>query len=66
MQQKIQKTFFYFWDNWIWIGTVILTLLRTGYFSSVANVLTNSPKIWHANKSDFFEHKMFSSDQWIW
>ena len=33
------------WDNCIWIGIVKLSLWRTGYFSSAANVLTSSPKI---------------------
>ena len=47
------KVFCYL-DNCIWIGIVKLSLLRTGYFSSAANVLTSSPKIWHANKRDVF------------
>ena len=28
----------FFWDNCIWIGIIKLSLLRTRYFSSVANV----------------------------
>ena len=56
---------FCFRDNCIWIGIVKLSLLRTGYFSSVANVLTSSRKIWHFNKRDFFEQKSFVSDHWI-
>ena len=63
--EKLRKIFF-FWDNCIWIGIVKLSLLRTGYFSSAANVLTNSPKIWHINKRDFLEHNFFASDHWIW
>ena len=43
-----------------------MSLLRTGYFSSAANVLTNSPKIWHINKRDFLEHNFLASDHWIW
>ena len=39
----------------MWIGIVKLSLLRTGYFSSAANVLRSSPKIWHVNKRDFFK-----------
>ena len=46
---------FCFWDNCIWIGIVKLSLLRTGCFSSEANVLRSSPKIWHVNKRDFFK-----------
>ena len=57
---------FCYLDNCIWIGIVKLSLLRTGYFSSVANVLTSSPKIWHVNKKEFFEHNFLASDQWIW
>ena len=44
---------FCFWDNCIWIGIVKLSLLRTGYFSSAANVLTTSPKVLHVNKRNF-------------
>ena len=55
-----------FWDNSIWIGISKLSLLRTGYFSLAANVLTSSPKNWHVNKRDFSEHNLFASDQWIW
>ena len=46
-----------FSDNCIWIGNVILSLFRTGYFSSVANVFISSPKIWHVNNRDFFRLK---------
>ena len=57
---------FCFWDNFIWIGIVKLSLLRTGYFSLAANVLTSSPKIWHVNKRDFFQLNFLGSDRWIW
>ena len=57
---------FSFWDNCIWIGIVKLSLLRTGYFSSAANVLTSSPKILHVNKRDVFQLNWLGSDQWIW
>ena len=49
------RKIFSFWDNCIWIGIVKLSLLRTGCFSSEANVLRSSPKIWHVNKRDFFK-----------
>ena len=62
---KNLKKLFCFWENWIWIGIVKLSLLRTGYFSSAANVLGSSPKIWHVNKRDFLENKFLPSDQWI-
>ena len=54
------------WHNWISIGSVKLSLLRTGCFSSAANGLISSPKIWHLNKRDFFQLKWLSSSQWIW
>ena len=63
---KIWEKVFCFWDNCIWIGIVKLSLLRTGYFSSGANVLTSSPKIWHVNKRDFFKLNWLGSDQWMW
>ena len=56
---------FCFWDNCIWIGIVKLSLLRRGYFSSAANVLTSSPKIWHVNKADCFQLNWISSNQSI-
>ena len=55
-----------FWDNFIWIGIVKLSLLKTGDFSWAANVLTSCPKIWHVNKRDVFHLNWFGSDQWIW
>ena len=63
---KNLEKFFSFSDNWISIGILKLSLLRTGYFSSVANVLTSSPKIWHVNKRDFFQLNWLGSDRWIW
>ena len=65
MQPKTEMFFFYY-DNYIWIGIVKLSLLRTGYFSSAANVLTSSPKIFHVNKKDFFQLNWLGSDEWIW
>ena len=64
MQQKIEKNV-YFSDNWIWIVSVKLSLLRRGYFSPAANVLTGSPKIGNGNKRDFFKQNFLASDQWI-
>ena len=52
------ENFFCFLDNSVWIVIVKLSLLRTRYFSSVANVLTRSPKIWHVNKRDFWEFSL--------
>ena len=46
---------FCFWENCIWIGIVKLSLLRTWYISSAANVLTRSSEIWHVKKRDFLK-----------
>ena len=64
--KKMQKKIFFFWDNCIWIAIVKLSLLRAGYISSGANVLTSCPKIFHFNKKDFFQLNSPSSDHWIW
>ena len=63
---KNWEKLFSFRDNCIWIGIVKLSLLRTGYFSLTANVLTSSPKILHVNKRHFFTLNWFGSGQWIW
>ena len=60
---KNREKVFCFWDNCIWIDLLKLSLLRIGYFSSVANVFTSRPKIWHVKKRDIFEHKFVASDQ---
>ena len=52
---KIEKKFFFFCDNCIWIAIIKLFLWRTRYISSPANVLTSSPKIFHVNKGDLFQ-----------
>ena len=44
-----------FSDNSISIGSVKLSLLRREYLSSPVNVLTNSAKILHILKRNFFE-----------
>ena len=48
--KKFRKRFFF-----VRYGLVNISLLRTGYFSSAANVVTSSSKIWHVNKRDFFQ-----------
>ena len=59
------KKVFCFSDNCIWTGIVKLSLLRTGYISSAANVLTSRLKILHVNKRDFFQLNWLGRDQWI-
>ena len=63
---KNPQKVFCLWDNFISMGTVKYSLLRAGYFSSAANVLASSPKIWHVKKWDFFQLNLLCSDQWIW
>ena len=46
---------FYFWDNYIWIRCLRLSLLRREYLSSAVNVLTNSPKILKITNRDFIQ-----------
>ena len=41
-------------------------MLRTGYLSSAANVLTSRATILHVNKRDFFQLNGLRSYQWIW
>ena len=66
MGAKNWEKLFSFWDNCIWIGSVKVSLLRTGNFSLAANVFTSSQKIWHVNKRDVFQLNWLGSDQWIW
>ena len=63
---KNSENIFCFWDNCIWIGIVKLSLLRTGYFSSAANVLPSSPRMWSLKNRDFFQLNWIGSDQSIW
>ena len=53
-------------DNYIWIGIVKFSLLRTGYFSPAANVLTSSPKNLYVNNRDSFQLNWIRSDQGRW
>ena len=54
-----------FSDNCIWIVIVKLSLLRTGYFSSAANALKSSLKIWHVYKRDVSQLNRLGCNQWI-
>ena len=64
--KKIEEKVFLFWDNDIWIGCVSLSLFRREYMSSAVNVLTNSLKILHITKREFFRLNCVQSYQWIW
>ena len=61
--EKNSEKVFSFWDHCISIGTVKFSLLRAEYLPSAANVLTSSPKIWHANKADFLQLNFLGSNQ---
>ena len=63
---KNSEKVFSFWDNYIWNGIVKLSLLRTWYFSSVANVLTSSTKIGHVRNRDCSQLSWLANGQWIW
>ena len=62
MQSKTEKKFF-FWGHSIWIGWVKLSVLRREYLSSAVNVLTNSLKILHSTKRDFFQLNYLHNNQ---
>ena len=61
-EAKNWKKVFCFSGNWIRTGIVKLFLLRTGYFSSTANVLTSSTSILHVNRRGFFKLSWLASD----
>ena len=64
--EKNSEKVFCFIDNCIWIGIVKLSLVRTGYFSSTANVLTSSPKTWNIKGRDFYQLIWLGTNQGIW
>ena len=57
---------FLFWNNYVIIGIVELSLLRTGYLSLAANVWTSSSNICCFKKTDFFQLSCLDTDQYIW
>ena len=63
---KKQEKIFCFWDKWIWIVCIELSLLRREYLSSAVNVLTKSLKTLDVTNIDVFQGIYFHSDQWIW
>ena len=60
---KNREKAFCFWDNYVRIGCVKLSLLRKEYLSSAVNVLKNSYKALPLTKTDFFWHKYLPDDQ---
>ena len=63
MQKKNWEKAFSFPDNFIWIGSIKLSLLGTEYLSSAVNVLTNSLKILHITKTDFLRINFLHHNQ---
>ena len=57
---------FCFEGNRIWTDIVKLSVIRTGYFSRPANVLTSRTKILHVNKTDFCQLNWLGTNQWMW
>ena len=51
-----------FSDNLARIGCVKLSLLRTEYWSSAVNVLTNTFKVFLLTKTDFFRLNYLQND----
>ena len=61
-RKKIDEKVFCFLDNWVCISCDKLSLLRRGYLSSTVDILTDSPKILHLTKGNFFELNFFPSN----
>ena len=66
MAENWENLLFFFQDHSIWIVTIKLSLLRTGYFSSAGNVLTSRSSFFHVNKRDIFQLYCLFCDQSIW
>ena len=65
-KKKNSENVFSFWDNCIWKCNNKLPLLRRQYLSLTVNGLTNSPKILHTIKRNFFNPNCLHRDQGIW
>ena len=63
---KNSEKVFCFWDNSIWISIVKLSLWRTRYFWSAANVLRTRSKISPVKKKEIFQLNFLGSDWRIW
>ena len=63
MKKTIQKKFFVSEIIASELIALKLSPLKREYLSSTANVLTNSPKIFHIPKTDFLPNQSLHSDQ---
>ena len=64
--RKTSEKFFLFWDKCISRCWNEFSLLGREHLSLTVNGLTNSPKILHITKRNFFKLNCLPSDQWIW
>ena len=63
MQEKNGEKVFSFWDNCMWMGCIILSLLGREHFSTAVILLTNSLNLCLITKGDFSELKCLSVEQ---
>ena len=61
--QNIWENVCCFWHKCISVGCVKFSLLKRECLSSAVNLLTNSLKIFHIPKRDFFQYNYLHSDQ---
>ena len=62
-KKKNGEKAFCFLENWILISCVHLSLLRRENLRPGVNVFTNSPKIFHITKRNFFQFSCLNIDQ---
>ena len=65
-EHKIEKNFFRFSDNCVWIENGKFSQSRTVYLSLAVNVLTNSPKMSNFYKENLFQIISAQSDEKKW
>ena len=65
-EHKIEKKFFRFSDNCVWIENGKFSFYRTRDLESAVNVLTNTPKIPNFNNVYMFQIFYSQSDEKKW
>ena len=58
--EKNWEKLFCFWDKWIWIVSIHLSLLIREYLSLAVHVLRKGVKNFHVSKSDFWKSITFT------
>ena len=66
MEQKMEKKFFRFSDNYIWIRSSKVSQSRTGYLPSAVNLLTNTTKTSSNTRGDIFQINFPDNDGKTW